>query len=323
MNSMTANILVTCTKRKRMNAQPRLRLGTVARGSPNEVASRWIERLERSSSQRFQASSLYAGDHWQISSALPFSASRAGLKAELWVLSAGYGLIRGTATVVPYSATFSVGHPDEVVARFHDSKHAGLVRQWWDALSKWAGPEKNAPRTVATLAAAAPRSPIIVVASPKYVSATLDDLLAARDALADPCSLIVVSAGCRGKGPLSANMIDCSARLQATLGGALMSLNARVARNLIENAPPGSWTVNGFQELLQKIPAVESDCDRPSRVAVTDDDVRQYVESALHKAPASRHTTLLRLFREAGFACEQKRFGRLFMEVEQSHGRTH
>ena len=298
MNPLTANILVTCTKRKRLNPQPRLRLGTV------------------------RASLLYAGDNWQISSALPFSASRAGVKAELWVLSAGYGLIRGTAMVVPYSATFSVGHPDEVVARFHDSSNTGLVRQWWDALSKWEGPDKNAPRTVAAIAAANPRSPIIVVASPKYVSAALDDLLAARDALADPCSLIVVSAGCRGKGPLSANMIDCSARLQKTLGGALMSLNARVARNLIENALPSSWTVSGFQELLRNIPAAESVCDRPTRVAATDDYVRQYVKNALRTAPTSRHTTLLRLFREAGFACEQKRFGRLFMEVEQSYGRT-
>jgi hypothetical protein len=33
----------------------------------------------------------------------------------------------------------------------------------------------------------------------------------------------------------------------------------------------------------------------------------------------ARHTALLRAYREAGYACEQKRFGRLFKEMEQSH----
>ena len=59
-----------------------------------------------------------------------------------------------------------------------------------------------------------------------------------------------------------------------------------------------------------------------ARKAVTDEDVRVFVRNALRANPRARHTTLLREYREAGYACEQKRFGRLFKEVEQSHARA-
>jgi hypothetical protein len=114
-------------------------------------------------------------------------------------------------------------------------------------------------------------------------------------------------------------MVDCSARLQAALGGALMSLNARVARSIIEKAPTYPWTVTGFQRLLERIPMDKSEGRAPSRKAVTDDDVRIFVRNALRANPMARHTALLRAYREAGYACEQKRFGRLFKEMEQSH----
>ena len=57
----------------------------------------------------------------------------------------------------------------------------------------------------------------------------------------------------------------------------------------------------------------------PQRKPVSDEDVREYVRKALRENAKSRHTTLLRLYRESGYACEQKRFGRLFKEVEQSY----
>ncbi len=317
----SVNILVTCTKRKRFAATARLRLGAVGRGVPGDVARRWTERLEQTTEPKVHASSLYAGDHWRIAAGLPTAAAACGVKADLWVLSAGYGLIAGTARVAPYSATFSVGHHDEVLSRFKDH-NPSAVRDWWQSLSRWPGPQPNDPRTIRDLVVRNPHKPIVVIASPKYLAAIQDDLLAARSLLADPATLIVVSAGARGRGPLAKNMIGCSARLQAALGGALMSLNARVARCIIEKGPTYPWTVAGFQRLLETLRMDEAAEQPPARKAVTDEDVRAFVRNALRANPRARHTTLLREYREAGYACEQKRFGRLFKEVEQSHARA-
>ena len=314
----SVNILVTCTKRKRLAVPARLRLGAVGKGEPGDVARRWTDRLEQTNASKVHAASLYAGDHWQIAAGLPAAAAACGVKAELWVLSAGYGLIAGSARVAPYSATFSVGHPDEVLSRFKDHSPSA-VRDWWASLSRWPGPQPNDPRTITDLVIRNPRKPIVVITSPKYLAAIQDDLLKARTVLADPATLIVVSAGARGRGPLAESMIDCSARLQAALGGALMSLNARVARSIIEKKPNYPWTVAGFQRLLERTPMDESGGRAPSRKAVTDEDVRIFVRNALRANPMARPTALLRAYREAGYACEQKRFGRLFKEMEQSH----
>jgi hypothetical protein len=101
-----------------------------------------------------------------------------------------------------------------------------------------------------------------------------------------------------------------------------MSLNARVARSLIQKCPPYPWTVKGFQSLLETLPMNTRSGDTPPRQGVTDEDVRAYVRKALRENPEARHTTLLRVYREAGYACEQKRFGRLFKEVEKNHAGT-
>jgi hypothetical protein len=322
VKSPSAHILVTCTKRKRLSPPGRLRLGSVGKGSPIDVAKRWAQRLQQSDAPRVRAASLYAGDHWQIAASLPAVAAGCGVKAQLWVLSAGYGLISSCAAISPYSATFSAGHPDEVLTRFTGRDGKEAVREWWAALSSCPGPETNAPRRITDLARQNPGVPILVVASPKYLAAAQDDLVEAATALADPAMLIVVSAGGRGRGPLAANMLDCSARFQPALGGALMSLNARVARRVLEQHPPYPWTVSGFQELLERLPMAESKDPAPLRRPVSDDEVRAYVRSSLRENPSARHTALLRLYREAGHACEQKRFGRLFKEVEQSHAGT-
>lgn len=321
MNATSAHIVVTCTKRKRLPAPARLRLGSVRKGTPADVARRWTEHLEQATTPKVRVASLYAGDHWQIAAGLPAAAASCGVKAQLWVLSAGYGLIAGSAHVAPYSATFSVGHPDEVLRRFNDPD-TSAVRDWWASLSQWPGPQAGDPRTLTDLVVRSPHTPIVVIASPKYLAAIQDDLLKARTALADPATLIVVSAGARGRGPLAESMVECSARLQASLGGALMSLNVRVARSIIEKGPKYPWTVAGFQRLLETLPMDESTGRSPTREAVRDEDVRTFVRKALRANPGARHTTLLREYREAGYACEQKRFGRLFKEVEQSHARA-
>jgi hypothetical protein len=314
----SVNILVTCTKRKRFAAPARLRLGAVGKGEPGDVARRWTDRLEQTNASKVHAASLYAGDHWQIAAGLPAAAAACGVKAGLWVLSAGYGLIAGSARVAPYSATFSVGHADEVLSRFKDH-NPSAIRDWWASLSRWPGPQPNDPRTITDLVIRNPRTPIVVIASPKYLAAIQDDLLTARSVLADPATLIVVSAGARGRGPLAESMIACSARLQAALGGALMSLNARVARCIIEKGPTYPWTLAGFQRLLEALPMDEAAGRSPARKAVTDEEVRVFVRNALNANPRARHTSLLREYRETGYACEQKRFGRLFKEVEQDH----
>jgi hypothetical protein len=53
-----------------------------------------------------------------------------------------------------------------------------------------------------------------------------------------------------------------------------------------------------------------------NRKQLSDGEVKKWIELQIQKARSGRSkSALLRVFRESGYACEQKRFGDLFIEV--------
>ncbi len=313
------NIVVTCTKRKTCPVDRELKLGSVNGSTVNQVCRRWIERLRSNSSSRVEAEFLYSGDQWKIAASLPQVAAMSHMQARLWVCSAGYGLIPATASVQPYSATFSQRHPDSIRQR-QVGEGAGLLSDWWSALATWEGPAVGEPRTLQTLVERDPKAPLIVVASPVYLAAMRADLDAAVIRLANSDLLTIISAGVTDIGSLQRNVLPCDGRLQAVLGGALMSLNVRVARRLLES--PVRWPLRCsqaatiFNALLQECPELV----RYDRSPMSDTEVREFIHQHLMLDPSQRHSPLLRRLRDDGNACEQKRFRALFQETLEAIG---
>ena len=95
------NLIVTCTKQKTRAA------GETVFPDERDVERAygiWLERLTQahSGSPPITAGELYTGQHWSRAAE---AAKRTG--AELWVISAGLGLLHVSDPVVPYEATFS------------------------------------------------------------------------------------------------------------------------------------------------------------------------------------------------------------------------
>ena len=318
MLEKSAAVFVTCTKRKTSPGAAATCLGRVARGNPSAVAAAWIARLEAAQLARIPARRLYSGDHWKIATQLPTAAKQAGVVADLWVVSAGYGLIPCDAIVASYSATFSQGHPDEIANRFQPAP-LNPKAAWWDELARWPGPSPESPRRIRDVARKSPRSPLLVVASPSYLTAIESDLLEAVDSLKQPSLLVIIAAGARKSGSLAPFLVNCDSRFQAALGGARMSLNQRIARHILLNSPPWPWSADGFSDTLA------STCDKldlaPFRAGkkITDSEVKRYLKKKLSSDPRCRPTGLLRELRSSGISCEQKRFKALFHEVEEAH----
>lgn len=311
------NIVVTCTKRKTCPVVRSLTLGSVTGKTVGEVCRRWIERLQFSPSSTLEAEFLYCGDQWKIAAELPNVAALSGVDARLWVCSAGYGLIPVSASVRPYSATFSARHADSVQLRL--VKTGSHLSDWWKELSAWEGPARGEPRTIKALVETDPRVPLIVVASPVYLSAIRADLDEAVIRLSNPDLLTIISAGSAQIGSVQRNILPCDGRLQSVLGGALMSLNTRVARRLLES--PIEWPLRCseaakmFSAMMKKCPsAVHYD-----RMPMSDAEVRDFILKHLSVDPSKRHSPLLRLLRDEGKACEQKRFRALFLETQEAN----
>lgn len=312
------NLVVTCTKRKTRTPIPGLRLGEVAAESAEARAELWAERLRTATGDRIPAFDLYAGDHWSVVRSIPRTGARSGHEVKLWICSAGYGLISAEAEVHPYSATFSSRHADQV-HRFTGVSRRESHRRWWAALQGWEGPHAGEPRTIRDLAQRAPDVPIVVVGSDSYLDPLAADLRSAVEVLASPDLLIMLSGGTGHSAGLERNLVPFDARLNRVLHGPLMSLNARVAREILArrvglSVPAVTGWITEFGRELPRFAY-------PVRGRITDAEVTAFIRRELDDNSRVRWSPLHRKLRdELGLACEQKRFRDLFFTVVRRAG---
>jgi hypothetical protein len=316
MTKHVTNIVVTCTKRKSVTPDPYLCLGSVRDFEPMDITKSWLKRLRLSKGTRILATDLYQGDHWQVAKSL---LNRDSLRSpiRLWVCSAGYGLIPANAQISPYSATFSSGQPDSVADRFRPNDVKLSV--WWENLSRWSGPCKGEPRSLSALVSQDPRSRLFIVASGAYLSAMADDIEKARLQLCDSNGMLIFSGTGKLPGESGKNIIASDSKLQNLLGGALVSLNVRTLRWVLENIPPSRMTPTNIQEQLKAVANLQPTTVRICRNPLSDGEIKSFVSKWLAISGNASATSLLNDFRANGFACEQKRFRKIFQQVAESN----
>lgn len=316
MSGDVVHIILTCTKRKTRPAAPGLELHGVRGATPELRAAAWIERLRAYEGNRLPVGDLYAGDHWRVGRSLERIAEKAGHRAVTWVCSAGYGLLALEAPVGPYSATFSSTHADAVARGWPGLPRPEAMRRWWETLSAWEGPVAKAPRTFREIAVRAPGAAMWIIASAPYLQATASDVVAAAEALVDPGRLAVFSAGARSVREVEPFRLPYDLRMREKVGGAAMSLNVRVARELL--AAGCAFDRGALGAALGKRAAGLGRTAALKRPAMTDDEVIRFLRAQFDVDPALACTPLLRRLRDVeGRACEQKRFGELYRRVRR------
>ena len=311
-------IVASCTMRKKGDVPKALRFRQYARSANGtRPIDAWRRALQTHDVATVPAAKLYAGAFWSVVDELPAVARARDIAANLLIASAGYGLVSAEAELKPYSATFSPG-PDSVATapRGSNSRVHGL-RDWWRELSSWKGPRGHqGPRTLEQIARHNADASILVIASPVYVRAIADDLLSAARALRRPERLVIVSSVAGFPDELMEHLVPSVARLQSRFGGTLGSLHARTARHLLKEAsfPLDASTLRAkYKRIASRARPMES-IPREHR---SDGEVRAFIRSQLKKSPTAC-TALLRLYRDSGFRCEQKRFRNLFTAVCRS-----
>jgi hypothetical protein len=305
------NVVVTCTKDKRQPVPDECQLRNVPGSSIRDRIQEWQSRTNRRWNEAVRVADLYAGDHW--ANVRAFESSYFAI--EVWVCSAGYGLIHIDDRVAPYAATFSRSHPDSVAAQLPEDDRLSAAQNWWKATaSKWKSRFSDRPRSLTDLMAAFPKRSLLVVASDNYMRAIADDLRQGVSNLAEPDQLAIVCAGAKSLEGLDEHLVPCDARMQSVLGGARRSLNTRLAAKIIREShqpPRVSALKRRYQRLLNEQPPIE----KYNRQQLTDDEIRAFIRKQLRNRPASQHSPLLRVLRDSNMACEQKRFANLYREV--------
>jgi hypothetical protein len=222
------------------------------------------------------------------------------------VCSAGYGLIPAEVPIMPYYATLTPRKADSV---------PGAAVSWWSLLSEWHGPAPGYPRSIRALVAAEPGAVFMLVLSDAYLRACGPDVASAFECIADLNRLFIVSTGARPRGDLAAFMVPADARLQAHFGGTRRALNARIGAYLLATGIRGKDEAAGH---LARLLAVQPPIPSYGRKKQSDREILDIIARRLAAAPATSATRLLREFRQAGLACEQQRFTRLYRTIREA-----
>jgi hypothetical protein len=160
-----------------------------------------------------------------------------------------------------------------------------------------------------------PGAVFLLVLSRNYLKACGPDVAAARACIGGSGQLMIVSAGTRPQGDLADLMVPADARLQARFGGTRRALNARIGGYLLA---AGIRTAAEATEHMNQLLADQPPVLRYNRLKQSDLEILQRIAERLDREPRTSANRLLREFRDAGVACEQHRFTRLFRTLAEA-----
>ena len=130
-------ILSTCSSLKRFPIDSECKLDGY-KGEPYDlVLNNWLETIQDLTKKKFPAEDLYIGSNWKEVLSCAKTASSVGFIPQLWVVSAGWGLIPANFKITPYAASFSEGessiHNLKWSQEFNSKQRS---RSWWQTINQ-------------------------------------------------------------------------------------------------------------------------------------------------------------------------------------------
>lgn len=309
-NPMTEVCFYTsCTMTKSLPTSALLSVSSLSRNADEKRAEQWHSRIDAWHGDRRRAMELYCGGCWSVVRSI--TERKAGDGFRSFVVSAGYGLVSTEAFLAPYAATFALGQEDSVAV---EKGKVGPIENvaWWNQLCNWRPVGVTGVRSIYAAVKKWPHRVHLFALSPYYLDAISEDLARARQELANPQNLIVISAGKKRHGELNSNVLSAPAHLQTLLGGSLVSLNVRLAAKVFNSIPAAQLCLDEVREFMASLSAQARPRDIPKRALMTDSEVVRFIKKSSKSTDARSYTTLLRSLRKSGRACEMKRFRELF-----------
>lgn len=287
-------IVVGCTNRKSAPVPAELAVRSLDAGDTEARAEQWVQRV-CAASGGVSLGDLYMGEAWQQAKLLFSDAGFRGYDADLYVVSAGLGIRLATSLGPAYSATFSRGHADSVAV-----DGLGAV-QWWRRMRTQPGSHK--PDTVC-------KESMLVVVSECYGQVIAEDV----DRWAARCDDLLVVGGSPGMDS-QIPRLPADIALRRPLGGTASSLTLRMARRWLQLSDGRRLTTDAVRADWQAWARTSRRVEVFDRMTMSDDEVRRFLGVVIREEPGISATRALRMLRDSGRACEQRRFHRLHNEV--------
>ena len=309
MTKINVTIITTCSSRKLHGKVGRLDLGVVHPGEMRVVINDWCRSVASvPPGDRFPARDVYCGR--------AFSEARRAAEivdGELWIASAGLGLLRSDERIPVYDLSVTGGGENDVREKI---RGAFIEREWWSNINlKFQRGENPITKMVARV----PVGLYVFALSSAYYRLVKDDLLSIPPI--DQKRLRFVGLGMEKvvDKTLHPYLLPYDIRFDgpdSPIRGTRSDFAQRAARHFVQEL-----VVRGVNELEKQKIAISRLMEKwhapvqPGRESMTDEEILAYIRKKAKEDPKCGSTRMLRALRDSGFCCEQNRFKGLYLRT--------
>ena len=211
------HLLTSCAKGKNHFTSTSPVLEIMPNTTPKLLIETWLSKLRSYPPERaVSVIDLYRGAHWSCAKEI----LKTTPNLDLWVISAGMGLLHCSEEVIPYEATFN--------------KLPFAPSSRWETLTE-ATQGVRRSSSIAQLMQTYPGDNYVISGSPVYVAAVERDITAGMASLINPLAQLTVITSGGYKGMLEPYLVRSHAGMLNSLNANMVCLNIKLARSIIQN----------------------------------------------------------------------------------------
>jgi len=235
MGKTKLNIIVACVANKSTPPPKELQFRGIDLDTIPNMADKWINKLQLSSSPLVKANQLYSGAAWNtIKKAKIISDNLDSFDIEWYIMSVGYGLIKWDQPIKPYSITFSKPSFDSLRKRVlkQDANN-----KWWSYITS--------KRKLKISDIATSDSNTIILGSTEYINAIKGDLKESKN--------FMIFSSMYNARYFKEQHVKTHEKLRFITGGGKSDNNARNLKYVLEHLEKWGVGLNDINKNLSKI----------------------------------------------------------------------
>lgn len=301
-NSNGWKVVTNCSSIKRRQNTPIK--PALSHRTLEDLCEAWVRKVFKASDLE-KASETYGGRSFAES-----LAASSQLNADLYVISAGLGLIHADELIPNYNLTISQGEGSIGTWLSEKSSNAS---DWWRLLNK----KLNKPGPLIRLAKS---SDGLLIALPStYLDLIADELMLMSEETLEKVYIITSHAGQRNIAEkLKSRCLPYDERLDGSTlyQGTRNDFPQRALKHLVSEIDFKNMSIQVIQSKVLDYMKSHAKPTLPARVKRDDEQIKQLIRKNWKKCEGNRER-LLRYLRDISLvSCEQKRFGFLWNEVK-------
>ena len=296
---MKIQVIVICAANKTVDIPKELQFGKFPTLSVEESINEWVSRLKSTEVSLVKMIDLYKGGYWNIVKDI-----NANPKVDnVWVLSAGYGIVNVNQSVKPYAIALKDNSYDSIKLNTIDQPKESYSK-WWDSIIL------KRKLSITDVYNQNPNDIFIVYASFEYMKAIKNDFIN----IVDKPNVLIISPDTKIK-EFTPHILNTSLRLRSFLGGNKMTVSPLTVKHLVENIDEIGYTKNEindyFKDIISKQPLLPP--ANPVREKLNDDDfTKLLIEIGINKPK----TSIIKEINRRGYASGVNRTTRILNNLK-------